>query len=85
MDELIVRWLGRQPFGVVWAAMKAFNDSRDESTADELWLVEHDPVFTQGLAGRPDHLLDPGEIPIVQTDRGGQVTYHGPGQVVAYP
>jgi lipoyl(octanoyl) transferase len=65
--------------------MREFTDSRDESTGDELWLVEHDPVFTQGLAGKPEHLLNPGDIPIVQTDRGGQVTYHGPGQVVAYP
>jgi lipoyl(octanoyl) transferase len=65
--------------------MRDFTDARDESTPDELWLVEHDPVFTQGLAGKPEHVLNPGHIPIVQTDRGGQVTYHGPGQVVAYP
>lgn len=65
--------------------MRDFTDARDGDTVDELWLVEHDPVFTQGLAGRPEHLLNPGDIPIVQTDRGGQVTYHGPGQVVAYP
>jgi len=83
--ELTVRHLGRQPYEPVWAAMKAFTDNRDESTGDELWLVEHDPVFTQGLAGKPEHLLNPGGIPVVQTDRGGQVTYHGPGQVVAYP
>lgn len=83
--DLVVRHLGRQAYEPVWAAMKAFTDSRDESTGDELWLVEHDPVFTQGLAGKPEHLLNPGNIPIVQTDRGGQVTYHGPGQVVAYP
>lgn len=84
-SDLIVRHLGRQPYEPVWAAMKEFTDSRNEDTPDELWLVEHDPVFTQGLAGRPEHVLDPGGIPIVQTDRGGQVTYHGPGQVVAYP
>ena len=83
--ELVVRHLGRQPYEPVWAAMKDFTDSRDESTGDEIWLVEHDPVFTQGLAGKPEHVLNPGDIPIVQTDRGGQVTYHGPGQVVAYP
>jgi len=85
MDELTVRHLGRQPYEPVWAAMKAFTDARDSGTPDELWLVEHDPVFTQGLAGKPEHVLNPGDIPIVQTDRGGQVTYHGPGQVVAYP
>jgi len=65
--------------------MKAFTDSRDATTADELWLVEHDPVFTQGQAGKEEHLLMPGDIPVVQVDRGGQVTYHGPGQIVAYP
>lgn len=83
--ELIVRHLGRQPYEPVWAAMRDFTDARDGDTPDELWLVEHDPVFTQGLAGKPEHVLNPGDIPIVQTDRGGQVTYHGPGQVVAYP
>ena len=83
--ELVVRYLGRQPYEPVWAAMKDFTDSRDESTGDEIWLVEHDPVFTQGLAGKAEHVLNPCDIPIVQTDRGGQVTYHGPGQVVAYP
>lgn len=83
--DLIVRDLGRQPYRKVWEAMKAFTDARGPDTVDELWLVEHDPVFTQGLAGKAEHLLDPGEIPVVQTDRGGQVTYHGPGQVVAYP
>ena len=83
--ELLVRHLGRQSYEPVWAAMREFTDARDESTADELWLVEHDPVFTQGLAGKPEHLINPGNIPVVQTDRGGQVTYHGPGQVVAYP
>lgn len=80
-----MRHLGRQPYQPVWAAMKAFTDGRDAQTGDELWLVEHDPVFTQGLAGRPEHVLNPGAIPVVQTDRGGQVTYHGPGQVVMYP
>ncbi len=85
MDKLIVRHLGRQSYEPVWAAMRDFTDARDESTPDELWVVEHDPVFTQGLAGKPEHLLNPGNIPVVQTDRGGQVTYHGPGQVVAYP
>ncbi|WP_420823072.1 lipoyl(octanoyl) transferase LipB [Wenzhouxiangella limi] len=65
--------------------MREFTDSRTPETVDELWLVEHDPVFTQGLAGRPEHLLAPAGIPIVQADRGGQVTYHGPGQLVMYP
>ena len=65
--------------------MQAFTDARDESTPDELWLVEHDPVFTLGQAGKPEHVLMPGEIPVLHVDRGGQVTYHGPGQIVAYP
>jgi len=65
--------------------MRAFTDDRGADTADEIWLVEHPPVFTLGLAGRPEHLLAPGAIPVVSTDRGGQVTYHGPGQVVLYP
>lgn len=65
--------------------MAAFTDARDADTPDELWLVEHDPVFTLGQAGKPEHVLAPGDIPVVQVDRGGQVTYHGPGQLVAYP
>ena len=65
--------------------MRALTDTRDSSTLDQFWLVEHDPVFTQGQAGKPEHLLLPGDIPVVHTDRGGQVTYHGPGQVVLYP
>lgn len=65
-------------------AMKAFNASRDENTEDELWVVEHPPVFTQGLAGKPEHLLIRDDIPVVQIDRGGQITYHGPGQLVVY-
>jgi lipoyl(octanoyl) transferase len=69
----------------VWRAMQAFTDQRDVDTPDELWLVEHPPVFTQGQAGRAEHLLAPGDIPVIQVDRGGQVTYHGPGQLVAYP
>ena len=84
MDAL-VRDLGRQPYEPVWRAMQAFTDARDASTPDELWLVEHDPVFTLGQAGRPEHVLAPGDIPVLQVDRGGQVTYHGPGQIVAYP
>jgi lipoyl(octanoyl) transferase len=82
--ELNIRRLGVMPYEPVWQAMQAFTDSRTEDTADELWLVQHPPVFTQGQAGRAEHLLDTGEIPVVQVDRGGQVTYHGPGQIVAY-
>jgi lipoyl(octanoyl) transferase len=83
--ELQVRRLGLMAYEPVWRAMQAFTDQRDENTADELWLVEHPPVFTQGQAGKAEHLLAPGDIPVVQVDRGGQVTYHGPGQIVAYP
>jgi len=83
--DALVRDLGRQPYEPVWRAMQAFTDARDASTPDELWLVEHDPVFTLGQAGRPEHVLAPGDIPVLQVDRGGQVTYHGPGQIVAYP
>lgn len=81
----IVRDLGRQPYAPVWRAMQAFTDARDDGTPDELWLVEHDPVFTLGQAGKPEHVLMPGDIPVLHVDRGGQVTYHGPGQIVAYP
>lgn len=83
--EAIARDLGRQPYVPVWQAMQRFTDARDEDTADEVWLVEHDPVFTLGQAGRPEHVLAPGDIPVLHVDRGGQVTYHGPGQVVVYP
>ena len=81
----VVRDLGRQPYEPVWRAMQAFTDSRDGDTPDEVWLVEHEPVFTLGQAGKPEHVLAPGDIPVVHVDRGGQVTYHGPGQIVAYP
>lgn len=77
--------LGRRPYLPVWQAMRELTESRDARAADQFWLVEHEPVFTQGQAGRPEHVLMPGDIPVVQTDRGGQVTYHGPGQVVLYP
>ncbi|MEO8160992.1 MAG: lipoyl(octanoyl) transferase LipB [Arenimonas sp.] len=82
---LILRQLGRQPFEPVWAAMEAYTDARGEDGNDELWLLEHEPVFTLGQAGRPEHVLAAGDIPVVRTNRGGQVTYHGPGQIVAYP
>jgi lipoyl(octanoyl) transferase len=77
--------LGRRAYGDIEAQMRSFTLARTPQTPDELWLVEHEPVFTQGLAGRPDHILESADIPIVQTQRGGQVTYHGPGQVTAYP
>lgn len=82
--SLTIRQLGRQSYVPVWQAMQAFTDNRTSETQDELWLVEHDPVFTQGQAGKAEHILMPGDIPVVQVDRGGQVTYHGPGQQVAY-
>ncbi len=80
-----VRDLGRQPYVPVWRAMQGFTDARRADTLDEIWLVEHDPVFTLGQAGKAEHVLLPGNIPVVNVDRGGQVTYHGPGQIVAYP
>lgn len=83
--ELKVSHLGRAGYEPVWRAMRDFTDTRHGGTDDELWLVEHPPVFTQGQAGRAEHLLDAGTIPVVQSDRGGQITYHGPGQLVAYP
>jgi lipoyl(octanoyl) transferase len=76
---------GQVPYVPTYEAMQAFTAARDEHTADEMWLCEHPPVFTQGLAGKPGHILDAGGVPVVNTNRGGQVTYHGPGQVVAYP
>jgi len=84
-SELLVRRLGLMDYEPVWRAMQSFTDRRDDSTPDELWLVQHPPVFTQGQAGRAEHLLAPGDIPVIQVDRGGQVTYHGPGQIVCYP
>lgn len=81
---LVVRELGRYSYVPVWQAMQQFTDARDENTPDEIWIVEHDPVFTQGQAGKEEHLLFPGDIPVVKVDRGGQVTYHGPGQIVIY-
>ncbi|MFY8103260.1 MAG: lipoyl(octanoyl) transferase LipB [Ramlibacter sp.] len=80
-----VQWLGRQPYAGIEERMRAFTEGRTPDTPDELWLVEHDPVFTQGVGGRAEHVLMSGDIPVVRTQRGGQVTFHGPGQVVAYP
>jgi lipoyl(octanoyl) transferase len=81
----ILRWLGRVDYEPTWRAMQRFNDRRGPGTPDEIWFLEHPPVFTQGMNGRPEHLLAPGDIPVVAIDRGGQVTYHGPGQLVVYP
>jgi lipoyl(octanoyl) transferase len=81
---IIIRQLGRQAYLPIWQAMQSFTDTRGPSTQDELWLVEHQGVFTQGQAGKDEHILKPGKIPVVKVDRGGQVTYHGPGQQMVY-
>jgi len=83
-DEFVVRRLGRVDFQETWQAMQDFNCARTEKTLDEIWLLEHPPVFTLGLAGKPEHLLRDIGVPLVKTDRGGQITYHGPGQLIAY-
>jgi lipoyl(octanoyl) transferase len=80
----VVKSLGRVEYEPTWRAMQRFTDERDETTPDEIWFLEHPPVFTLGMSGKREHLLAPGEIPVVQIDRGGQVTYHGPGQLVVY-
>ena len=80
----MIRERGRLEYLAAWHEMQAFNRARTAQTPDEIWLVEHPPVYTLGLAGRAEHVLTPGDIPVVKTDRGGQVTYHGPGQAVAY-
>lgn len=84
-QPLIIRRLGRQPYEPVLEAMRAFTNERDDDTRDEFWVLEHDPVFTLGQAGKPEHVLAPGDIPVIRVERGGQVTYHGPGQIVGYP
>ena len=84
MPELIVRYPGCIDYAVSYRAMQKFTTERDEKTPDEIWLLEHFPVFTQGQAGKQEYLLMPGDIPVVQSDRGGQVTYHGPGQITGY-
>ena len=84
VPEPAIRRLGRRPLSEVWASMQAFTAQRTPETVDEIWFVEHPPVFTLGLRADRAHLLDPGDIPVVQIDRGGQVTYHGPGQLVVY-
>lgn len=84
VPSLLVRRFGVLDYRLAWQAMRAMVAARDAHTADEIWFLEHSPVFTLGQAGRREHLRDPGEIPVVASDRGGQVTYHGPGQLVAY-
>ncbi|MFQ1015006.1 lipoyl(octanoyl) transferase LipB [Avibacterium paragallinarum] len=83
-QSIIVRQLGIQDYQTIWHKMQAFTDNRDEHTTDEIWLVQHPAVFTQGSAGKPEHLLSQSEIPVVQSDRGGQITYHGLGQQIMY-
>jgi lipoyl(octanoyl) transferase len=83
-DHLVIRMLGEQAYRPIWQAMRRLTDERNPATPDELWVLSHPPVFTQGQAGKPEHLLATGEIPVIQIDRGGQVTYHGPGQLVVY-
>ncbi|WP_031242661.1 lipoyl(octanoyl) transferase LipB [Advenella kashmirensis] len=85
MPVQVRRLDGPAPYEPVWQAMKSFTESRDADTPDEIWLVEHQPVYTLGQAGKPEHLLNTGAIEVVRSNRGGQVTYHGPGQVVVYP
>jgi lipoyl(octanoyl) transferase len=85
MDAPVLRWFGRVAYEPAWRAMQRLVDARGPATADEIWFLEHPPVFTLGLNSRPEHLLGTGDIPVVQIDRGGQVTYHGPGQLVVYP
>ncbi|MEZ5500304.1 MAG: lipoyl(octanoyl) transferase LipB [Steroidobacteraceae bacterium] len=84
-QPLRARWLGRQPYEPTWRAMQAYTEARDQNTPDELWLLEHPPVFTLGMNADPAHVLDAGSIDVVRVDRGGQVTYHGPGQLMVYP
>jgi len=83
-SKIIIRHLSRQPYEPTWRKMQYLTDNRDKNTTDEIWLLEHESVFTQGQAGKAEHLLNTGDIPVVQVDRGGQVTYHGPGQLVVY-
>lgn len=85
MSKLLVRDLGLQDYEPVWHAMQNFTDTRTATTPDEFWFAEHRPVFTLGLNAAREHVLDPGDIPVIQIDRGGQVTYHGPGQLMIYP
>lgn len=83
-NTVLVKNLGQQPYLPVWERMREFTLAREQTTPSEIWIVEHPPVFTLGQAGKPEHVLDQGDIPLVKSDRGGQVTYHGPGQLVVY-
>lgn len=85
MNEPLIRWLGRVAYEPTWRAMQQLTELRGAETRDEIWLLEHDPVFTLGMNADPSHVLAAGDIPVIQIDRGGQVTYHGPGQLVIYP
>jgi lipoyl(octanoyl) transferase len=85
VDEPVLRWLGRVDYEPTWRAMQRLVDARGPDAPDEIWFLEHPPVFTLGMNARPEHVLAPGDIPVVPIDRGGQVTYHGPGQLVVYP
>jgi lipoyl(octanoyl) transferase len=85
VNHIVVRKMRLQEYEPLWRSMQRFTEERDASTADEIWLTEHPPVFTLGMNASPEHLLAPGDIPVVQIDRGGQVTYHGPGQLMIYP
>jgi lipoyl(octanoyl) transferase len=85
LSFMIIQPLTRRDYVTTWQAMRDFTDNRTPDTPNEIWLVEHPPVYTLGQAGKPEHILNPGNIPIIKTDRGGQVTYHGPGQLVVYP
>lgn len=85
MHGPVLRWLGRVDYEPTWRAMQRLVDAREPDTPDEIWFLEHPPVFTLGMNARPEHVLAPGDIPVVPIDRGGQVTYHGPGQLVVYP
>mgnify|MGYP006295148519 CR=1 FL=1 len=84
MHKIMIRHLGLSAYETIWQQMKTFTEQRTPRTTDEFWLTEHLPVFTQGQAGKPEHILDPQGLPVIQTDRGGQVTYHAPGQIVLY-
>ncbi|MUH71965.1 lipoyl(octanoyl) transferase LipB [Psychrosphaera haliotis] len=83
-NNIVIRNIDTGDYQDIWQSMQLFTDTRDDNVTDELWVVEHNPVFTQGQAGKEEHLLDTGDIPVVKVDRGGQVTYHGPGQLVVY-
>ena len=85
LPQPVIRQLGRVDYQPTWDAMKRFTEERSAETPDEIWFLEHPPVFTLGMNAKPEHVLAPGDIPVVQIDRGGQVTYHGPGQLVVYP